>query len=480
MLSPYGDTHDSPCKLALKVQTHDLHQVHDSIQIDHKHLETLMDEILSSFLHEKKFNTTNLSSKLSKNQDAVILSFGGLTNMIELCLTNPSASEYINLDSQQFDSFTHLFMMKNNDDHDIDNSKANANNTQMNVSKTDVIISDDSNNNINKNNNNINNNTILKPIKTLTTNDIAEYRHSKLIIDFDPNNNSLFKLIDDENIRLWLYEQILSKKLFSLLCLCLSFIFIISLISVYIFSSTGTVYLICSIIWTFLTSSYAISMILISNISVIQLITNTFDFWFKVYSLAIFLGSWWINICGINYDNNKQNDSNNDVYRFDKIGIDGFFGEIFIQIGYIVVLVAIFLLDAIPVSIKVKRISIIILVIVATNGCIFYYFNAPDFEWNPFKNKYKYSQISFKSIVLSSYVNLILFIVKPVCSDLLRYLKSVYVKCQKTPNMNISLRNNTSSDNINTNTNTNYQRCGTMYKRPYLRINKIHTNYDPS
>ena len=35
------------------------------------------------------------------------------------------------------------------------------------------------------------------------------------------------------------------------------------------------------------------------------------------------------------------------------------------------------------------------------------YFYTQDFEWNPFNNDFEYSQISFKSSILSSFFNLL-------------------------------------------------------------------------
>ena len=55
--------------------------------------------------HGKHFHSvsvSNLASALSHHQDKVIESFGGLINIVELCLTHPNASKYININSDQF------------------------------------------------------------------------------------------------------------------------------------------------------------------------------------------------------------------------------------------------------------------------------------------------------------------------------------------------------------------------------------------
>ena len=55
----------------------------------------MMEEILETFLHHKQENASKLSVAIDERQEEMIASFGGLTNMIELCLTNPNASNYI-------------------------------------------------------------------------------------------------------------------------------------------------------------------------------------------------------------------------------------------------------------------------------------------------------------------------------------------------------------------------------------------------
>ena len=58
------------------------------------------------------------------------------------------------------------------------------------------------------------------------------------------------------------------------------------------------------------------------------------------------------------------------------------------------------------------------------------YFNAQDVTWNPFKNNgIKESNISFKSLYLSSITNLVLFIFKPMSKDA---MKMVYRLVSKT------------------------------------------------
>ena len=56
-------------------------------------------------MHLKQSNGDVLSKLMNEHEKQVIVSFGGLTNVVELCLTNPHASEYINTECKQFKVF---------------------------------------------------------------------------------------------------------------------------------------------------------------------------------------------------------------------------------------------------------------------------------------------------------------------------------------------------------------------------------------
>ena len=104
-----------------------------------------------------------LSEIFCKEQNEVIASFGGLTNMVELCLTHPNAQQYIDINSNQFTSFKDMLEMKHqngsiicatNGDH-IDtrnrreiqivydaNTKTNANKNNSNSKQIQATSSD--------------------------------------------------------------------------------------------------------------------------------------------------------------------------------------------------------------------------------------------------------------------------------------------------------------------------------------------------
>lgn len=102
----------------------------------------------------------------------------------------------------------------------------------------------------------------------------------------------------------------------------------------------------------------------------------------------------------------------------------------------------------------------IIIIIHTINSIINIYFYNIDYQWNPLD--FEYSQISFKSIRLSSLINIALFVAKPLFGDLMRYLRGIV--CHK--------------DNSSTLTaaivkQAEYQRCATVYKRPYSQWHKL-------
>ena len=137
-----------------------------------------------------------------------------------------------------------------------------------------------------------------------------------------------------------------------------------------------------------------------------------------------------------------------------------------------------FISDAIPVSINSKRIIVLVFVLMMSYNTGMIYFFRQDYQWNPFGNKIEYSQISFKSLLLSSYVNLIIFIGKPLFADVMRLIK----KCKMNGDKDNGGDYNYSDDG-------DVRRCGAVYKQPFVKWNELdkindtnynHTNTTPS
>lgn len=170
--------------------------------------------------------------------------------------------------------------------------------------------------------------------------------------------------------------------------------------------------------------------------------------------------------------------------------------EIIGQISGLFTFIVFFLLDAFPLSKSFKRIITIIVVIFCCVQFIEIYFMLPDYQWNPFTD-FEYFQVSFKSIILSCFSNLIIFIAKPICSDAMRFVRrfmlltnkmisdmcrcSIHTTSASTKdhgdkgdngdNGDIDdIGNHRSVRSVNTITKEDkYQRCTTVYKRLYLK-----------
>ena len=340
-----------------------------------------MDEVLTRFLHEKNRSVSKLSSTLCQEQEKVIKSFGGLANMIELCLTHPNASKHIDINSEQFNSFKQIIKMNNDDMVD------SYDNDQTSQAIADIIINDGTNNN---GNNNLNHQK-QSQVQTVTT--TAEYYNGcTIVIDCYPRNCLLFKLVDNTYVAVWLHGQILSKKLV-LTLICIAFIAtLLGSLLIYFNHSIWKIFVICWLIRSITVTLYCMLVFSIANLTIVDLISNTFDFWFKLYNVIAFYCAIWIR---------DYNVGEHSEFRRNQIV---FAGGVMSQVCFLSISLLLFLVDAIPASINLKRIAIFVYVVFSSISAQYTYFFTSDFEWNPFDSKY--SQISFKSIILSSQINL--------------------------------------------------------------------------
>ena len=422
-----------------------------------------MNDILNIFLHQKDVNASTLATTLTENQVDVILAFGGMTNIIELCLTNPSVSDTMDSNSQQFQKFVQLLQASgSNNDCSLSKAATYKNNGVLSTSSKTIIK----------------NNPHDDKIMILRTEE--DYNDCKMIIDSNANNSLYFKLIDNKIIAKSIYNIILSKKLVCSLFAISLVTWIVDLILTETVTNNDNnnnvrFYF---IIWLFviyiISIFYVISVGFTANTMIISLILNTFDFWFKIYNLILGFSVWWIRSYCINHDKEFQQNlsssgSGSDVFWSTSIEMAAkCMGQFCVCVGCVMI----FCLDAIDASISIKRLMISISSIAFAYEAIYQYFYTPDYQYNPFNSKY--TDISFKSLILSSYINLFIFITKPLYRDVLYYIKNI---CS---NDNNSAPTNHDSDV------THYQRCGTVYKRPYVKWNKINNidigigNYDIS
>ena len=408
-----------------------------------------MEELVSIFCELKSADALKLSATLCEHQNQVIDSFGGLTNMIELCLNAPNASQLVDTNSERFNLFkTMLNTIKQDHDESKEALKSQQKKPNMSVS---IAQSTNYSHNQNVNTNTLISNTGTNNKNMQTVNTPAQYNNFKVIIDCDPRNNLIFKYIKNSNAALSIYNATQSKVLLRIMGFLLFISLPLSFASWYgSWKEVQKMSAIYHVIVSLAVVVYCIGAMSISNMSVVSLILNTFDFWFKVCNAGVLVGAMWIR--GYATDHSQyRNAVSNDEYSMASIIIS--------QMALISAFSIIFLLDATPYSVKLKKSIIIGAVFGTAFKAVSNYLWTPEYQWNPFG--YKHSEISFKSTILSSWTNLTIFVAKPIWNDFMQYLTKL-------------MRNKGASSAAGDKASIgSYQRCTTVYKRPYLKWYKI-------
>ena len=210
-----------------------------------------------------------------------------------------------------------------------------------------------------------------------------------------------------------------------------------------------------------------ISFIIHLNVTVVCLVIQTFDFWFKWTNIFTFLFSHFMI-------------ENSSIWTM-----------FILTTSLSLIALCVFAIDAFPISRQRRNFVLISYSLVPMCLTLFWFFfgeinnNNTDNQdtWNPIGAKY--SQISLSTLRISSMGNLVLFILKPVISDIFRTLMSKIC-------LNIDLNNNDyeNSDNNNNSNNSNddnndnrkrqkkikrksnIQRSYCLYKRPKIHWKK--------
>ena len=200
---------------------------------------------------------------------------------------------------------------------------------------------------------------------------------------------------------------------------------------------------------------FVTSVVLGTNIIMVKIVCNTFDFWFKMWNLLL----WMISLLWLSIGRSK-------------IALDFGVGIIGPTIGC----GSLFLLDAMPLTYQLKETMSFIAAFLVLIGAIESYFVYDDILYNPFKSWGDHipSTISVKSIHLGAYFNIFLFTVKPIFSHCGRIVAR-YVCCGinaagvvgETPSYSNS--NMKSDNNKNKNTREQHERLVSVYKRPKVK-----------
>ena len=223
---------------------------------------------------------------------------------------------------------------------------------------------------------------------------------------------------------------------------------------------------ICSII---IFTSLASAM----NFGIIFLIFHTFDFWFKIWNLLL----WQISFAWINFQTTNRSI------------LDLIMTMVSVMIGFTVT----FLVDAIPLKYRLKRIGTAIVAFVCLIGLILTYFTYDNLFVNPFAEQsgnindnnsdnsngdysFQHSKISVKSVFLGAYSNLIIFICKPILGDLAKWLQNKWkynCSCYATDEYDIDDMDSPAVRRLTTLSETQaLERLVSIYKQPRLKWNK--------
>ena len=89
------------------------------------------------------------------------------------------------------------------------------------------------------------------------------------------------------------------------------------------------------------------------------------------------------------------------------------------------------------------------------------FFIVEDFRWNPLKKyNYEYTEISFKSVLITSFLNFIIFSLKPLLSDIGRTVKLKLFGADSFTGNELYV-------------NDKYEKCNGVHKTPYLNWSQL-------
>ena len=458
-----------------------------------------------------ELNESQLKESLKKCSTDIITIFGGWTNIIHLCLSNPIVNDRVT--SESIERLGMILINSNKTRHqdtdtnslqpqpavkidivdnhmhestdeptvatpsDCDNSKADIDTNPKLIPLVSTSVSfnnhdhDDNKYGIDDHHAYVNNDKVYNinhdedvfmGTRSIIANNIGEYYRSRIIVTTRRKDNIFGRLFaidkhdehDDQSkvnsntVKInRLYDIISSNRYYYILCLIGAVSLL--LLECYNFLSISVRESLGSLVWIFFSGGAvgflvvlvaAISCILIINIKIGYLVTQTFDFWFKIYNFVCGMISFFVLKTGTG-----ELDQNNLI------------GSIIVWSSGILLIMALFMMDALFISIRAKKVALGFTSVYSLYSAIFWYFAQKDYIYNPFG--YSHTEISCKSVLLSSIVNLSIFVGKPMFSDVIRY-------CRRKLCHNASLDH---SDHDKRNAN-NIERCYTIYKRPYIKL----------
>ena len=462
-------------------------------------------ELLETYHAQKQHPNLELNCKCKMNH--IVHNLGGINSVIELCLTN---QEYCKKHNINLDELRQILLPKHNDINDADHNKLKT------IASTDVQRKEKRND---KNQSSVANialpatcnkeeksgsaalmMSMVQQDGSIKTNIITDNRSLEtvnrqtfLVTDFfrlkttfgvHGKNNVCFKYLP-RPIASFIYHKIVTNKAFALsvTALCIILFLIAQIFGIMANGinidededdEASTQYQrkiqLETIGKSFYIAEHGIATFCIllcyinSNVFICQIIYTSFDFWYKLLNLVLGYVSWY------------QIEISSDIESFGLINKK--FATIFIMFCNCVVLFFACMLDAFPLAQKTQQI--------VTTGIAFVFawftfkyflnINEDDYDWNPFNgSKYsdtigKYTNINFKSMFLSSHVNLILFTLKPVLSIIGNKIRRAvcHCSCKNKDKVNTS-SNNDSGRNITADQNVKINKSVNVYKRVHFK-----------
>ena len=282
---------------------------------------------------------------------------------------------------------------------------------------------------------------------------ISQFYKSAVVLNADICNNYFYNCtwLSDSQAN-WCMNLILYNKWYSIIMTFAAFILATASQMDRTINKKNTVSsLVLSWMSCIVGSILTLSLMGVMNLDIIKIATNTFDFWFKMWNLLM-----W-NICCIwIYFETTNDDRQVSELIAPLITVSG-------------AVINFSLMDAMPLKYKLKKI------IVAAAVCFYFgffirsYFFVEDVYYNPFgKYNFKHTQISLKSTFLGAYLNIALFVGKPVLTDISKWCVGKLCKC-------IVVETNTSASKE---TQVQHERLFSIYKRPKVKWNSNDLNKD--
>ena len=383
-------------------------------------------------------------------------------------LTHPNAVNYISQD--EFANFQSL-MQQNGIDTNIEATESNENliiNAQQETKSGTIAIDESNLDNVPLRLTCISGSTredsgmsISKStngsVNTCTVNNLREYYKSRLVINSDARNCLYFHLLSkwnwswiNDECKLSLYHFIMSQKLNMIACSIVLLSIFTGAVVLAIFGQIGAFFVILSAGFV-VGDIMCMCMLMTGDIMMFELTIYTFDFWFINWNL--------INILIARIQLGIFNDQ-------------PMWYVIIRTISLCVVMISASTIDATCIPNRLKMNMIIVAVVYLCFVEIYFYFTGNDCIWNPLRQlDMDDTKISFKSVYLSSLSNLIIFTMKPIFKQLTKRFCSCRFDCRRGC-VKINNINQDSSYSV-MNRDKYYQRCETLYRRPFVQYTRI-------